>query len=680
MGQRMDKDELWRRHTALSKLSRSEFWEEGTLKQAFQRITKVASEILSVSRVGIWLFNDARDAIELADLYGHGRHSSGVELRRDSYPGYFVALDEERLIVASDAYIEKATSEFVPAYLAANGIGALLDAPIIVRGRSIGVVCSEHVGGSREWSNEELLFAASLADFVAIAVESDSARKAQRSLDKQGQMLRLALAAANMGTWQWELSTGELTWSDQVGPLLGRPFGYQPVSMDDFIQSVHPEDREMVRNLVSSRLESGDTEYQVVHRTLLPDGQVRWIEGKGEIQRSLDGQPERMAGVVADITERRHLEERFVQAEKMESIGRLAGGVAHDFNNLLQVMLGNLSLIELHATENPKVMPLVEHMRGVSHRAAGLTRQLLTFARKQVVHTRDLNLGHQLNEVGEMIRRIIGEDIHFELQLPSRPLVVRMDDGQLSQILINLAVNARDAMPHGGLLIISARMERHAPGGMRAVLTVTDNGEGIPESVLPKVFEPFFTTKPVGQGTGLGLATCYGIVQQAGGEINVWSTHGNGTEVEIRLPCVEGESENKMDSPDILSARATGQTLLLVEDKEPVRRLIANALRGWGFTVVEADNGLEGARLARERGDSLAAIVSDVVMPVLGGPAMVKSLRASGSCPPVIFMSGFSWDGASDHGTDPFLLKPFRNEELLNLLSKTLDFEQEPSS
>ncbi len=671
MTQRLNKDEP-RRQKAVSNRSRSEVWGDETRLQAFQRITKVASEMLSVSRVGIWLFNDARDAIELADLYSEDGHSSGVALQRSNYPSYFRALDKERLIVASDAYIDESTSEFVHTYLPANGIGALLDAPIIIRGRSIGVVCCEHVGGPRKWSSEEILFSASIADFVVVAVKSHSAKKAQESFDEQGQMLRLALNAAKMGTWQWELATGDLTWSDQVGPLLGRPLGFQPDSMDDFLQAVHPEDREMVRELVASSLERGDTEYQVVHRALLPDGRVRWIEGKGEIQRSLHGEPLRMAGVVSDITDRRRLEERVSQAEKMESIGRLAGGVAHDFNNLLQVMLGNLSLIELHVKDNPKAMPLVEHMRGVSHRGAGLTRQLLTFARKQVVHTRDLHLGHQLKEIGQMIHRTIGEDIRFDLQLPTRPLVVRMDDGQLTQILINLAVNARDAMPDGGQLTIRAGLEQPASEQLRALITVTDNGEGIPESVLPKIFEPFFTTKPVGHGTGLGLATCYGIVQQAGGEITVSSTVGVGTTVEIRLPCVEGKSPNEQDNSNAVTGRATGQTVLLVEDEQPVRRLLADALRGWGFTVVEAANGQQGARLAVEHQDSLDIIVSDVVMPVLGGPAMVRSLRAAGSCPPVVFMSGFSWDETSDPGQDPCLLKPFRNEDLLSVLSKTL--------
>jgi len=328
--------------------------------------------------------------------------------------------------------------------------------------------------------------------------------------------------------------------------LWGRSCQSVYADANSWLEAVHPEDRERVRQASLGPMLAGS--YNEQYRIVRPDGALRWIHDTAFLVRNANGQVVRILGVARDITESRKLEEQLRQAQKMEAIGQLAGGVAHDFNNVLSVIQLQLGMFKIENAESPKQMQFVNDVAKTVERAAVLTRQLLTVSRQQVLHLTDIDLNAVVESVIQMLQRVLGENIHVECHFNPEPLVVHADQGMMDQILLNLTVNARDAMPNGGRLIIktapvnldaaAARQIAQARPGSFACLTVTDTGAGIPPEILPRIFEPFFTTKEVGKGTGLGLATVFGIVQQHGGWINVASETGRGSTFSIYLPHV----------------------------------------------------------------------------------------------------------------------------------------------
>jgi two-component system cell cycle sensor histidine kinase/response regulator CckA len=400
-----------------------------------------------------------------------------------------------------------------------------------------------------------------------------------------------------------------------------------------------------------------------------------------------EGHPLRIA-VLHDVTERRQLEEQFRQAQRMEAVGRLAGGVAHDFNNLLTVIggYGELALEDLPT--NTPAREAVGEMVAAGVRAAALTRQLLAFSRKQVLEPRVLDLNTIVATVDKMLRRLIGEDIDF-VTVPAPDLGrVWADAGQIEQVLMNLAVNARDAMPRGGKLTIEtanidldAAYARHhvtVRPGPYVMLAVSDTGTGMDEATIARIFEPFFTTKEQGKGTGLGLSTVYGIVQQSGGTISVDSIPGRGTSFKIYLPRTDSRSEpERIGTPPGQSVVSGRETVLLIEDEPAVRRLARDILAGKGYTVLEGTDTEEGLRLAREHPGPIHVIVTDVVMPGMSGPDFIMHARALLPSVKVLFMSGYSDEAVTHHGIleqgAAFLAKPFTAASLLNKVVEVLN-------
>jgi len=393
-------------------------------------------------------------------------------------------------------------------------------------------------------------------------------------------------------------------------------------------------------------------------------------------------------GIGQDITERKRLEARFLQSQKMESVGRLAGGIAHDFNNLLTVIIGfaELALAEL-APADPLCANLLE-IRRSAERAATLTRQLLAFARKQIISLQVTNLNDLIIDMDRLLRRLIGEHIEL-IVLPAPDLLpVKIDPHQIEQVLVNLVVNARDAMPHGGKLIIETRntsldqayvQERTgAAAGAHVLLRVIDNGVGMDPLTREHVFEPFFTTKGLGKGTGLGLATCYGIVKQHDGHIMIDSAVGEGTAVEIYLPVVQDAASG---APLVLSHGPLprgAETILLVEDETSVRRLASRMLRELGYRVIEAQHGEEALQLAESGGfDACDLLLTDVVMPRMGGTELAARLLALRPGLQVLYMSGYTDDQIAerDHLNSEagFIHKPFSQAALARKLREMLD-------
>ncbi len=395
------------------------------------------------------------------------------------------------------------------------------------------------------------------------------------------------------------------------------------------------------------------------------------------------------AGAVAilhDVTARHQLEDQLRRSQKMEAVGRLAGGVAHDFNNLLTIIAGYGQMLLDGLKPKDPLRPDLEAIMEAAGRAAALTRQLLTFSRRQIVHPKVVDLNLQVAKMSRMLHQVIGEDIVLATSLKANPSRIKIDPAQLEQVLLNLAVNARDAMPNGGKLTIrtaSVAAGDEPAAGSKALkehsilLSLTDTGAGMDAETLSHLFEPFYTTKAKGKGTGLGLSTVYGIVKQNGGEISIESNPGRGTAVRIYLP-LAADATNVKESPGRRRSAVTGtETILLVEDEAEVRRLARDLLTRQGYLVLEAASGPEALRLWQERSGAVDMVLTDVVMPQMSGPKLVERLKAL--CPDVrvMYMSGYTDDVIARHGIisadNAFLQKPFTLDSLAEKVRLVLD-------
>ncbi len=378
--------------------------------------------------------------------------------------------------------------------------------------------------------------------------------------------------------------------------------------------------------------------------------------------------------VVRDISVRKRLEAELRQAQKMEGVGKLAGGIAHDFNNLLVVMLGNCDLLERRELDHASAT-YVQQIREAGERAAGLIRQLLTFSRKQEVQEQDIDLAKVVEDLMFMLKRLVGEHIELEVST-SGPATIFANLHRAEQLVLNLVSNAQDAMPDGGHLTVEVGTGRSDLLGNCAVLRVADTGDGMSEGTRVRALEPFFTTKPMGAGTGLGLATVHNIVQQSGGEIAIESGLGVGTTVTVRFPLVDRVvvAKKRVDLPIEQSGT---ETILLVEDDPAIRQMTDMLLSTAGFRVLTAANGAEGLIMAASHRAAIRLIMTDVVMPRLGGPEMVLKLRAGGHRTPVLFMSGYT--DATLHKLDSLheeldlIEKPFNLRTLVSRVRAAID-------
>ncbi|MBO0699702.1 MAG: PAS domain-containing protein [Zavarzinella sp.] len=399
-----------------------------------------------------------------------------------------------------------------------------------------------------------------------------------------------------------------------------------------------------------------------------------------------DGKLTHFVGVQTDVTALKQMELQLRQAQKMEAVGHLAGGVAHDFNNLLTVINGCCELLRAQFTLPEGARPLIDEVHKAGERAATLTRQLLAFSRKTVLQPRVVNLNDLVKDFQKLLGRLIGEDIQLRTDLQADAGLVRVDPGQMDQVLMNLVVNARDAMPRGGTLSIASRDvyldENYARGhqdlrpGAYVHLSVADTGCGMDRATVARVFEPFFTTKPVGQGTGLGLAMVYGIMKASGGHVAVESEPGQGTTFHLFLP-VAGEPERPALPPSRGGTRYGQETVLLVEDEVGVRTLAKHALEARGYRVLEAPDGEEALRLVQEHAGQIDVMLSDVVMPRMSGRELRHHVATLSPNTRVIFTSGYTDDAIVRHGVyqaeSDFLPKPFTMHVLLKKVREVLD-------
>jgi len=447
---------------------------------------------------------------------------------------------------------------------------------------------------------------------------------------------------------------------------------------------VHPEDHALGRQMLEKKLaDGGSTAY--VMRILTRDGRLLNLEVSTRLSGS-EGRPTGVQCIARDVSERKRLEDQLRQAQKMEAVGRLAGGIAHDFNNLLMVIGGRAELLLTHNPPGDTASSHAEEISKAADRAASLTKQLLAFSRRQVIAPRVLDLNSIIEDTEKMLKRLIGEDIDVVMAMEPELGRVLADPGQIDQILMNLAVNARDAMPQGGKIIIEtsnleldeAFTSLHVGSrtGSYVLLAFSDTGCGMDAETMSHIFEPFFTTKEAGKGTGMGLSTVYGIVKQSGGYITVYSEPGHGTTFKIYLPRIEASAVQLASRADAEALPRGSETILLVEDDRSVRELTRALLRMSGYTVLEAKSAEEAMQVSRSFPGQIQLLLTDVVMPSSSGSELAASLHAMRPQMRVLFMSGYTDDAILHHGVlrpgVAFLQKPVRHGELARKVREVL--------
>ncbi len=540
-----------------------------------------------------------------------------------------------------------------------------------------------------------LLYVALRKQLERWELESAERGQAETALAISEQRLRLAMEATRDGLWELDVATGRSYFSSAYWRMLGyEPDEHEPI-YQSWVDLIHEEDRERAVKVSQDCIENRIDAFQIEFRMRAKNGDWRWILARGKSEKRDDqGRALLLVGTHQDITDRRRAEEerrtveaQLHQAQKMEAIGQLAGGVAHDFNNLLTVIVGYSELTLAALGPAHPVKGYVEEIKAAGERAASLTRQLLAFSRKQMMVPEVLNLNHVVTDTAKMLQRLIGENIVLTAVLSPRAAAVRVDPGQIQQVVINLAVNARDAMPQGGQLFIETSVNdwdadrcRLHPGskpGLYALLSVTDTGTGMTPEVKARIFDPFFTTKEAGRGTGLGLATVYGIVQQSGGYIEVSSEVGVGSCFRLYFPAVEAEAAPATARERAEMAPSGDETILLVEDEESVRRIARLALEAYGYTVLAADDGRTAMILAEQFGRVIDLVVTDVVMPEMSGMQLVAKIRARFPTLQVLFVSGYANDPTNHdavvRASSAYLLKPFSPHQLAAKVRQILD-------
>jgi two-component system, cell cycle sensor histidine kinase and response regulator CckA len=602
------------------------------------------------SLTGVYVMQDGRFIYinpRLAEMFGYTRD----EVMAESDPWRFLTADARAVAVTNSAGRLRGQREQIRYTLRAKHRDG---SPVIV----------EVYGSSLALRGRPALLGTVLdvtERVVADAALEESERRFRAAFDQA--MTAMALTAPD-GSWL------------RVNPALSEMLGYSVEElMTMTFQSVtHPDDVAPNVALKDSLLAGEVSGYRMDKRFFHRDGSIVWAALNVALVRDEDGAPLYMVAQMTDVTARKRAElalgesEQLLRhAQKMEAVGRLAGGVAHDFNNLLTVIGSNAEMGEELAREGQATPDEFAEIRAAVERAASLTRQLLAFSRRQVLAPVALSLNEVVSDAERMLRRVIGEDVVLETRLEDGVGEVVADRGQLEQVLMNLVVNARDAMPDGGRVVIATR--RTADG--EVAMSVVDTGTGMDADTQAHAFEPFFTTKELGKGTGLGLSTVYGIAQQSGGHVSIRSMAGEGTTVTLTLPSSttpEAVPVSRRSSGEHPAGEtAEGDTILLVEDEAAVRAVARRILTRFGYTVIEARNGADALFLWSVHGPRVRLVLTDAVMPVMGGRELVERLQEIGADVPVLFMSGYAdgeRGGAVPAGA-PLIGKPFSAEALI---------------
>lgn len=512
-----------------------------------------------------------------------------------------------------------------------------------------------------------------------------SRKRMEEALRRSEERFRLVTRATKDDVWDLDIRSGK-TWRSED---FWKHFGYPPRDVEPDVQGwkelIHPEDRDRVWNGFQTALLRWADSYEVEYRFRRADDSYAVVLDRAYIVYDKTGQPKRAIGAITDLSDRRELEEQFRQAQKMEAVGQLAGGVAHDFNNLLMVITAYTEIMREQLDPKDRLHKSLDQVTKAAKRAAALTLQLLAFSRKQVLLPRIINVNAVVEDSLKMIPRLIGENIDLNLSLAEALWSVKADPGQIVQVLMNLCVNARDSMPNGGKLAIetenvsfdvetAGKQADFVPGDYTA-LVVRDTGTGMTEEVQSHLFEPFFTTKGLERGTGLGLSTVFGIVKQNGGFIQVDSELGRGSSFSIYFPAVNAPLTAILP-PEIKDVEGQGEIILLVEDDEALRQSLSIYLSQHGYKLLEASNGAQALHIARQHAESLQVLITDMLLPNLSGAEVAREVAQISPQAVTLYMSGYTdreWTGY-----DPaqlrtgFLQKPFALQALLEKLREMI--------
>jgi PAS domain S-box-containing protein len=522
-----------------------------------------------------------------------------------------------------------------------------------------------------------------------VVVDMTERRRAQKALQESEERLRIALEGNSEGVWDWEIRKGPAVFSAGYARMLG----YEPEEFakdyDSWRALVHPDDIGRVDRAHAEHIYE-NKRFRVELRMRKKNGDWCWILSRGTVvQRDGEGRAVRMIGTHMDITEQKlaeaekaRLQEQLLQSQKLESVGRLAGGIAHDFNNLLTVINGYSDLLLRELAQDDPHREIITDIRTVGLRAARLTRQLLAFSRKQILHPQPLIIDTTIHNLRHMIARLLGEDVQLKMMLNAADAAIFADPGQFDQILMNLVVNARDAMPGGGTLTIETKetsMDEpgQAEGSPRSWVAVAarDTGVGMDEATQRHLFEPYFTTKETGKGSGLGLSTIHGIIAQSGGHVQVESAPGTGTTFRIYLPKME-RPISLPESVEVTPRLFGTETVLAVEDEPEVRAYIVAALKVYGYRVLTAENGQAALMVVEREGEAIDLVLTDVVMPNMSGRDLAARLAQLRPSLKVLYMSGYSYDIVARQGIleDGLALveKPFSPEQLAQKVREVL--------
>ncbi|MBF0329623.1 MAG: PAS domain-containing protein [Nitrospirae bacterium] len=501
-------------------------------------------------------------------------------------------------------------------------------------------------------------------------------KQAEENLRSLTQRLKLATDSAKLGVWDWNLTDNTMFWDDRMLELYGLTLETFPGGIEAWQNGLHPEDREKTIKECEAALR-GEKEWNTDFRVLHPNGTVKQIKANGLVIRDSEGKPIRMLGINFDITDHRKLEDQLRQSQKMEAVGVLAGGVAHDFNNILQGIIGYGSMIK-KKTGEALTKDFIDEILALSEKAANLTRGLLAYSRKQVLIVKPADINQVLLDTEKLIVRLIGEDIRVKTKTTKTPLVCMIDSSQIQQVLINLAVNARDAMKTGGELYLETgsieigenEVKKHSyeKTGRYAVISTTDTGEGIDKQDLKHIFEPFYTTKEVGKGSGLGLSMAYGIVKQHEGFINVYSEKGIGTTFKIYLPLHLSTHSEPIKEKTVEAGGGT-ERILLLEDDLSVGTVIKLTLEEHGYQVDRIEDPEEGLKLYREKSGEIDMVILDVIMPKKNGKEILDEMKKTNPHIKALFISGYPREYLSQKGfaedDATILMKPINPDNML---------------
>lgn len=585
------------------------------------------------------------------------------------------AVFQRELIIVEDTFTDPRWAQFEAAARKFN-LRACWSQPIIsAAGRVLGTFAM-YYRTRRQPTTEEQNLIIGAGRLAGIAIERHQAETAIRVSEER---LELAVHGANLGLWDWNYETGEIFINDRWAEMLGYERQELDMHQDTWERLVHPDDFPSTQQLLNEHLEGKIPFFQAEYRLRTKSGDWCWVLDSGKVvERDLAGKPRRVSGTHLDITKRKQFEEHLLQSHNLTSIGRLAGGIAHNFNNLLTVVTGYTDLLAKRMPHDSSFQRYLANIQEAANRGASLTHQLLAFARKQPMRPQEVIMNEVISNTELLFSNLLEKNIELEIQLDPATSKVKLDSTQFEQVLLNLVINARDAMPEGGKLSIATSqvllglesIEQHPEirPGHYVQVQISDTGVGMTEEVRRNIFEPFFTTKEVGKGTGLGLASCYGIIKQHQGHILVASQPEKGTTFTILFPLIEPPSEKTRLT--LQKKDSSTSIVMVVEDDPLVRAMAADVLKDQGFVVLEGIHGLDALQTARSFGQPIHLLITDVVMPHMGGPELAQALTQSNPDLEVIYLSGYSIDALAAHNIEipatSYLMKPFTPDNLIH--------------